>query len=121
VCLAARTIEASGIPTIVLGSARDILVSGAPPRVAFLDYPLGHSAGRPFDPDDQYRVVRAALEAVAQVREAGTIVALDGRWSDSDAWRDAAMRADGPDTRTPRADTPQYQTEEDRRLAEPGR
>jgi hypothetical protein len=31
------------------------------------------------------------------------------------------MRADGPDTRTPRADTPQYQTEEDRRLAEPGR
>jgi hypothetical protein len=105
----------------VLGSARDILAAGAPPRAAFLDYPLGHSAGRPFDPDDQYRVVRAALETAARIDAPGTIVALDAHWDESNAWRDAAMRADGPDTRTPRAETPQYQTEEDRRLAEGGR
>ena len=34
-------------PTIILGSARDITQAGRPPRMVFLDYPLGHSAGRP--------------------------------------------------------------------------
>ncbi len=54
--LVARHLEGLGIPTLCLGSALDILEAGAPPRAAFVDYPLGHSAGRPFDPADQDQI-----------------------------------------------------------------
>jgi hypothetical protein len=117
VSLAARHLEALGMPTLCLGSALDILESGAPPRAVFVDYPLGHSAGKPFDRDDQYRIVRAALEALATIRSPGTIVRLYARWAD-DGWRAAAAATRGTDTRMPRDTSPQYQTEDDRRLAE---
>ncbi|MGE0422455.1 MAG: hypothetical protein AB7O88_09340 [Reyranellaceae bacterium] len=115
--LAARHLEALGMPTLCLGSALDILEAGAPPRAAFVDYPLGHSAGKPFDRADQVRVLRAALAAFATIDAPSTIVRIEGRWPD-DAWRAAASATSGSDTRMPRDTTPQYQTEDDRRLAE---
>jgi hypothetical protein len=117
VSLAARHLEALGIPTLCLGSALDILASGAPPRAAFVDYPLGHSTGKPFDRADQDRVLRAALAALPSIDAAGTIVRLDAHWGD-DAWRAAAAATRGDDTRMPRDTTPQYQSADDRRLAE---
>ena len=117
--LAARHLEALGIPTLCLGSALDILEAGAPPRAAFVDYPLGHSAGKPFDPADQMRVVRAALGAFATIAAPGSIVHLAADWHD-DGWRAGAASTSGGDTRMPRDTTPQYQTDEDRRLAEAG-
>jgi hypothetical protein len=117
VSLAARHLEALGMPTLCLGSALDILQAGAPPRAAFVDYPLGHSAGKPFDRADQDRVVRAALGAFAASRSPGTIVRLDGDWADND-WRATAAATHGADTRMARDTSPQYQTEDDRRLAE---
>ena len=44
---------------------------------------------------------------------------LAADWPD-DGWRAAAASTRGGDTRMPRDTTPQYQTEEDRRLAEAG-
>jgi hypothetical protein len=117
VSLAARRLEALGIPTLCLGSALDILEAGAPPRAVFVDYPLGHSTGKPFDRADQARVVRAAVAAFTTIDAPGTIVRLDSDWGD-DAWRAAASATRGDDTRMPRDTTPQYQTDEDRRLAE---
>jgi hypothetical protein len=117
VSLAARHLEALGLPTLCLGSALDILEAGAPPRAAFVDYPLGHSTGKPFDRADQERVLRAALSAFETIGIAGTIVKLDASWGDDD-WRVAAASSRGGDTRMPRDTSPQYQTEEDRRLAE---
>ncbi|HJQ60913.1 MAG TPA: hypothetical protein VJ890_28675 [Vineibacter sp.] len=110
------------MPTLCLGSALDILEAGAPPRAAFVDYPLGHSAGKPFDPADQDRVVRAALTCFGTIGTQGAIVKLAGTWPD-DGWRAAAAATRGNDTRMPRDTSPQYQTEDDRRLAEatPGR
>jgi hypothetical protein len=119
VSLAARHLEALGIPTLCLGSALDILQTGAPPRSVFVDYPLGHSTGKPFDPADQTRIVRAALQAFERMTRPGDIVRLDAHWPD-DAWRAAAASTRGLDTRMPRDTSPQYQTEEDRRLAETG-
>ncbi|MCW5746675.1 MAG: hypothetical protein KIT36_10805 [Alphaproteobacteria bacterium] len=115
--LAARHLEALGMPTLCLGSALDILQAGAPPRAVFVDYPLGHSTGRPFDRADQDRVVRAALRALRTITAPGTIVRLAAHWGD-DAWRAAAAATRGDDTRMPRDTSPQYQTEDDRRLAE---
>jgi hypothetical protein len=118
VCLAARHLETIGVPTLCLGSALDIFEAGRPPRAVFVDYPLGHSAGKPFDRADQLRIVRAALQAFEAVLAPGTIVQLPGAWDTAGAWRAAAMRADAGDTRMPRDTTPRYQHEADRLLAE---
>ena len=115
--LAARHLEANGLPTLCLGSAHDILAAAAPPRAAFVDYPLGHSAGKPFDRDDQYRVLRAALQAFESISRPGTMLTIEGTWTEPD-WKSNAMPVSAGDTRMPRDTSPQYQTAEDRRLAE---
>ena len=53
VCLVARHLEANGIASMCLSSALDIFTAGRPPRATFLDYPLGHNSGKPFDAADQ--------------------------------------------------------------------
>lgn len=116
--LIARHLEAIGLPTLCLGSALDIMTAAAPPRAVFVDYPLGHSAGKPFDPVDQLAVVRSAIAAFGTLAAGAPIARLPSRWSDDDAWRVQAMPADGGDVRMPRDTTPQYQTEADRVLAE---
>ena len=75
-CLIARHLEASGIPTISLTSAYDITSAGKPPRALFVDYPLGHTCGRPFDANDQYSIVRASLSGLETIEEPGAIVDL---------------------------------------------
>lgn len=116
VCLVARHLEAHGIATLVLGSARDIMEAGRPPRAAFVDYPLGHSAGKPFDRADQRSIVRAALAGFADIREPGAILDLPHRWAD-DSWRTAAGATAGSDTRQPRDTSPQWQHPADRDAA----
>jgi hypothetical protein len=112
--LIARAIEAAGIPTTSLTSAWSITRSANPPRALFLDFPLGHTAGPPDDADAQLGIARAALEAAYTIDEPGTIVPLASYvWPEE--WKTAA-RSEG-DVRTPRFDTPQYQTEEDRHAA----
>src|SRR5690349_135556 len=105
---------------MILGAALDILEAGNPPRAVFLDYPLGHSSGRPEDPADQYAVTRAAIEAFATITAPGTILRLPNRWDASQAWRAEAGRSSGADTRQPRDTSPQYQLADDRVAAEGG-
>ncbi len=114
--LIARHAEAAGIPTLCMGSALDILQAVHPPRAAFLDYLLGHTTGKPFEPKLQRAILLEALGAFSSFQEPGQIKHLRFRWAEDDSWKDSVMN-DG-DTRTPRRDTPQYQTEEDRVLAE---
>jgi hypothetical protein len=99
-----------------MGSALDILRAVHPPRAVFLDYPLGHTTGKPHEPDLQRDILVQALHHFAAFTEPGSIATLPFRWSDDETWKDTAQR--GPDDRLPRYDTPQYQTEGDRRLAE---
>jgi hypothetical protein len=49
--LAARHLEASGIPTVLFGCARDIVECCGVPRFVFSDFPLGNPTGRPLDPE----------------------------------------------------------------------
>jgi hypothetical protein len=116
VCLVARHLEANGIPTLCLGAARDILTAGRPPRAAFVDYPLGHTSGKPFDRDDQLSVVRGALAGFETLSEPGHIVTLPNRWDD-DAWKAEAGSTRAEDTRQPRDTTPQFQDPADRDAA----
>lgn len=118
-CLIARHLEGLGIATVIVGSALDILQAGRPPRAVFVDYPLGHSVGRPFDTDNQRQIVNAALDAFETIRSPGTIVELDCRWSGDDDWQHEATDTRSGDTRAPRDESPQYQCEADRLAAEP--
>ena len=97
-------------------SALDITKAVQPPRAAFLDYPLGHTTGKPHQPALQRAIMRAALEGFTSLTTPGAVKLLPFRWSEDDAWKDTAQR--GPDDRRPRYDTPQYQNEADRRRAE---
>ena len=118
VCLIARHLEAHGIPTLCIASALDIIEAGNPPRAVFLDYPLGHTVGRPFDRDNQRAVVNDALNAFESITTPGAIERLNYRWSDSDAWRTQENDTEKGDVRAPRGTEPQYQTETDRIAAE---
>ena len=98
-------------------SALSITRSVNPPRAAFLDFPLGHTTGKPHDPALQRAILAAALDAFARLGP-GEVEHLPFRWSDDDAWRDDPLGAAGGDARRERAATPQYQAEDDRLLAE---
>jgi len=49
VSLIARHLEANGIPTVIVGCAKDIVEQAGVPRFLWSDFPLGNSCGRPGD------------------------------------------------------------------------
>ena len=97
-----------------MSSAWSITAAVNPPRATFLDFPLGHTAGRPDRPDEQVEVLRDVLEVFATASRPGTIRRLPYAWGDD--WRTALGRESG-DTRTARAAAPVYQREDDREAA----
>ena len=114
--LIARHAEAAGISTLCMSSALDITQAVNPPRAAFLDYPLGHTTGKPHAPELQREILVQALEGFTSLTTPGSVKILPFHWSEDDPWKRTAMM-DG-DSRVPRDDTPQYQNDEDRRRAE---
>ena len=114
--LIARHFEAAGLPTLVLGSALDILSAGKPPRTVFLNYPLGFESGRFQDADNQLTVVREALTAFPEFDRPG-IRTLAHEWLEG--WQMVDERERGKlDQRSERTTEPQYQNEADRIAAE---
>lgn len=115
--LVARQIEASGISTICLSSALSITAAVNPPRAVFIDFPLGHTAGKPGDATLQRNIMLDTLNAARNLSRPGEIRTLPYRWSDEETWKAGAMRTGGDD-RTVRDDQPQYQYPEDRAAAD---
>ena len=113
--LIARQAEAAGIPTLSMTSAFDITRAVNPPRAAFLDYPLGHTTGKPGDAALQRQILLEALDAFTSLRQPGQIKTLPFRWDDNGSWK---VTGAGRDDRQERFDTPQYQCDEDRLKAE---
>jgi hypothetical protein len=114
--LVARNAEAAGIPTLCMTSALDITRAVNPPRAAFLDFPLGHTTGKPREPELQREILVGALSSFKTMTAPGSVKKLPFRWSEDVEWKAKAYA--GGDERAPRQDTPQYQDEEDRRRAE---
>ena len=65
-------------------SALDITQAVNPPRAVFLNFPLGHQTGKPFDPDLQRQIVRDAMRAFETIAQPGTIVELPYAWDPTD-------------------------------------
>jgi hypothetical protein len=78
--LIARAVEEAGIPTIGMSSAFDISSLVKPPRTFFVNYPLGHQAGKPFDRDNQLEILRTALGKAKDIEKPGAIVELPYTW-----------------------------------------
>lgn len=87
VSLVARHLEANGIPTIVMGCAKDIVEHAAVPRFLFSDFPLGNSAGKPHDLASQAFTLELALRVLESAPAAQTTVRSPLRWSEDHAWK----------------------------------
>lgn len=85
--LAARLLEESGIATVLMGCAKDIVEHVGVPRFLFSDFPLGNAAGRPNDPASQARTIELALGLLESAAAARSTVQSPLRWSDSADWK----------------------------------
>jgi hypothetical protein len=87
VSLVARHFEADGLPTVIMGCAKDIVEHCGVPRFLFSDFPLGNSAGRPFDADSQAATLELALRVLETAPAPRTTVQSPQRWSDDASWK----------------------------------
>jgi hypothetical protein len=87
VSLAAHYLEAHGIPTVIMGCAKDIVEHCGVPRFVFSDFPLGNAAGKPFDLESQRATLELALRVLESAPAARTTVQSPQRWSDDPSWK----------------------------------
>ena len=87
-CLIARHLEASGIPTIILGSARDIVEHCGVPRFLFTDFPLGNPCGKPYDLAMQRSIVSHCFDVLEDANGPGSTIVSPIEWDDDQSWRD---------------------------------
>ncbi len=85
--LVARHLEADGIPTVIMGCAKDIVEHCGVPRFLFSDFPLGNSAGRPFDVDSQRQTLELAFRVLESAPAPRTTVQSPQRWSADASWK----------------------------------
>jgi hypothetical protein len=94
VSLVARHLEANGIPTVIMGCAKDIVEHAGVPRFVFSDFPLGNSAGKPFDAESQRATLALALDLLESAKGPRTTVRSPQRWSDDSSWKDDYLNLD---------------------------
>ena len=85
--LTARYLEANGIPTVLMGCAKDIVEHAAAPRFLFSDFPLGNSAGRPHDVASQDQTLEYALRVLESAIGPRTTMQSPLRWSETGKWK----------------------------------
>jgi len=94
VSLTARHLEANGIPTVVMGCARDIVEHAGVARFFFNDFPLGNSCGKPRDLESQRGLIEMALDLLEAARAPRTTVQSPYRWAEDSTWKEDFYRLD---------------------------
>ena len=89
--LTARHLEAAGIPTVILGSALDVVEHCGVPRFLFTDFPLGNPCGKPFDGSMQKAIAAQGIDLLEHAERPRTTERTPFRWSDDESWRDRYM------------------------------
>ncbi len=92
--LVARVLEENGIPTVIIGSARDIVEECGVPRFLFNDFPLGNPCGKPYDSTMQREIVGYAFDLLETARLPRTTVQTPFVWSDDASWKQRYARVD---------------------------
>ncbi len=98
ISLVARHLEANGIPTVIIGSALDVVEHCGVPRFYFNDFPLGNPCGHPWQPAMQRDIVRQALRLFETAPGPRTTVKSPFGWhEDGTVWRARYGRVDPAD------------------------
>lgn len=92
--LIARHLEANGIPTVIIGSAIDIVEHCSVPRYLHVDFPLGNPCGKPYVKGMQLQIVNEALDLLQKASQTSTTRRSDHVWSDDQHWRDNYSKVD---------------------------
>jgi len=87
VSLVARHLESNGLPTVIMGCAKDIVEHAGVPRFVFSDFPLGNAAGRPHDEPSQRATLELALATLESAPGPRTTVQSPLRWSEDPSWK----------------------------------
>ena len=90
--LTSRHLEANGIPTVVMGCARDIVEHAGVSRFLFSDFPLGNSCGKPGDLETQRGLIAMALDLLGSAIAPRTTVQSPYRWAEGPSWKDDFYR-----------------------------
>ncbi len=98
--LAARTLEAHGIATVIMGAARDVVEHCGVPRLLFSDFPLGNAAGRPDDVASQRETLDLALRLLECAPAPRTTVQNPLRWARDAGWKQDYCNAQRLDAAT---------------------
>jgi glycine/betaine/sarcosine/D-proline reductase family selenoprotein B len=85
--LVARHLEANGVPTVIMGCAKDIVEHAAAPRFLFSDFPLGNSAGKPHDVASQGQTLAQALDLLESAVGPQTTMQSKLRWNADGKWK----------------------------------
>ena len=94
--LVARHLEENGIPTVIIGAARDIVEHCGVPRFIFTDFPLGSPCGEPFDVAMQQRIVGVALDLLENAETPRTTVQMPLVWTKGEAWKETVFTVEQP-------------------------
>ena len=89
--LVARHLEAQGLPTVILGAARDIVEAAGVARLLFSDLPLGHAAGLPSDVASQDLTLELGLRLLESAPAARCTLQSPLRWPGGEGWREACL------------------------------
>ena len=87
VSLTARYLEANGIPTVIMGCAKDIVEHAGVPRFLFSDFPLGNAAGKHNDPASQQQTLALALDLLESAIGPRTTLQSPQLWNEDGAWK----------------------------------
>ena len=92
--LVARHLEANGIPTLVIGSALDIVEHCGVARYLYSDLPLGNPCGKPYDHDMQLSIISQAIALFNSATAPNTTERTPYSWSDDNNWRNDYAKVD---------------------------
>lgn len=82
------------MPSVIIGSARDVVEHCGVPRFLFTDFPLGNPCGHPWRRDMQRAVVAAALGLLETATGPRTTEVSPFAWKDDPGWRARYGRVD---------------------------
>jgi hypothetical protein len=83
-------LEDRGIPTLLAGTALDIMDQVRPPRAVFVDHPVGRTFGPPHDRERAKTILKRILAELPAFTEPGEIRDSHFQWTSdgSRGWED---------------------------------
>ena len=94
--LVARHLEENGIPTVIIGTARDIIEHCGVARFVFSDFPLGSPCGQPLDAEMQRHIVGLGLDLLESAKQPRTTLETKIAWPGGEDWKKSVFTVEQP-------------------------